>query len=1419
MTKVSESQSKPILPTSIPALDISLRGQHLIEASAGTGKTWTLTGIVLRLLIEAKRAPEHIIATTFTRAAAAEMRERIRMRLVDFYQLLQWIGRLRADENNRSWLYPKQTQKQSQTNRQQQDKAVSASSTQVLLDESLDTEFADSTIEEKLQQREINLKKSADDLGIQDTLEDPINWYLLIYLLDNEATYPLAEASRRTALVLSTLDKLFVGTLDSLAQKWLREYSAETGYQLGMSISEDEQAQIDSIIHDEVRAFRSRMYYGEPKIYELLQKSNRLTTLDDHQKVVERALQFYSASIDEVAITPLNLAGIGQCIDDVLSSDDGLLASMEDKGYRSDMGVSGNSLLHKNIEEWSGLKRLLSDKGVDSIVHLTEKQKKLLQACQLAQISYEDGGKQFKKTAEKERQLFAKNDTTTALAELGVLCSAVESHLDSLIDGLQRHIALKVRQQLPVQLEDKHETTFSLQMLRLNQALQGFQGDKLAQYIRHHYPVALIDESQDINTEQAAMIEHIYLPKKLRHLHEQEQSLRNGFLLLVGDPKQAIYGFRGGDVATYNAMKRRFQNQPLTLNINRRSHSALIAALNAWFGSENAENINPALAELGDDIYYHTIEAHREQSRLSCLKFNSDLTSIDEKMQPAKPIMLLSVTNEPENEEEYTEEQMVALHIQQRLESGESLEGRPIAPSDIAVLSKAKKELTQLQYELDKLGIDTVKTAEVNIFSTSMCKDIFSVLEAVMYPFKSEVVNRALTSQWYGLSLAQVQSMRQETGEMENYDSEDYQGFLQYFKQASKQWQQFGLLSAIQFLLARSPLIKNHDGPEEIKTVWERLAGLDDGERQLIDLRQLIDILTQHGMAMGEYELLEWLKGNMASPPSTEWAVQQQLPTQSGVQLMTIHKSKGLEFPIVYVLGMNKNIKKGNKGKYQLYLYDDTTEGEWQRRLTVKAGTSEDEQHYANIELNNELGEFKRLCYVAMTRASEQVIVVAKDDKPVKNKKPIKELLEAKYAYQPLKHWLYSDEVYRIPEHMIEHMTQITSLKQSSDVMDNLRHQDSLHEQNEKALIPQDTEQPMDYPDYATVIKQRHFKGWSKTSFTALSRQLEESVQTTAINDPDYDGIEQIIFDHDSAIQLTDKKPYNQHEDNSQALVDSVLSEDDIRFTFVKRANAGSFLHKVFEVIDFNNPQLWSAVIDRQILDFQLPIQYASQSLIHQYFKNEGLSDKHIATASIDTRHEDLKSWINEVLSVPLLASGRALHTLPESSRFAELGFNMGLGEGFNPAAIGHLIKEFLPNEVSKHINLSQQDNKHIFRYLRGEIDLVYEYAGKFYVVDYKSNHLGNSLSKYTKENLETAMNKAGYWLQALIYQVALHRYLKMRIPDYSGNEDKYLGAVEYVFLRGMSNQQPASDASSGRVCWDIPVDLVIALDGLFGLG
>ncbi|BBI67895.1 hypothetical protein PKHYL_20860 [Psychrobacter sp. KH172YL61] len=152
--------------------------------------------------------------------------------------------------------------------------------------------------------REDWLKEQAKHARLNAIMDDPINLHLVGYLLDHVYSYPMAEAIRRTALVLTTLDKLFVGTLDSLAQKWLTEYSSETGHQQGMAIIEDSSIEqvTDSIIHDELRQFQSRLYHEQPKLYALMDQQGKLTAVGDHKNFVSRSLNFISAPIDEIKL-------------------------------------------------------------------------------------------------------------------------------------------------------------------------------------------------------------------------------------------------------------------------------------------------------------------------------------------------------------------------------------------------------------------------------------------------------------------------------------------------------------------------------------------------------------------------------------------------------------------------------------------------------------------------------------------------------------------------------------------------------------------------------------------------------------------------------------------------------------------------------------------------------------------------------------------------------------------------------------------------------------------------------------------------------------------------------------------------------------------------------------------------------------
>lgn len=1497
----STTEVNTVMPTDeqsiAPAVLVGLTGEHLIEASAGTGKTWTLTGILLRLLIEAKRAPEQIIATTFTRAAAAEMRQRVNERLIDFYQVLQWLNTLQDNLDYNENLYPEALQVLPEMIEPNNKNNATNNATKPLSkNNNKASKISPNERASFKSEREEWLKQQAKLAGMSERVDDPINLHLVGYLLDNVSTYPLADALRRTELVLTTLDKLFVGTLDSLAQKWLAEYSAETGYRKGMGITEDIKVVTDGIIHDELRQFQSQLYYNQPKIYQLLQDKGDITGVDDHRKAVEKALTFISAPIDEVDIDGSFAFNELEALLAVFKSLDLKdIAPYFDKDYRKSQGIRGKSNLDTKIMHIEDIQKAVHQYGYNFYNHLNDEAIKVYAAIKSVFPDLEGKIVGFNNNKEKFHSTFINLKTIKTLKEIHDKTDELDEYLKNIITTLNRNIVMSVRAKLPSILEERNETTFTLQMVRLNQALSGRQGHKLARYIRHHYPVALIDESQDINGEQAQMIERIYLPSNQARnpTHKQlldgalganDQSANsdaekkiNTFLLLVGDPKQAIYGFRGGDVANYNHMKAKFKD-PMTLNLNRRSNAQLIDALNHWFGcpipliientnnptfelsvrNENSlSNINfNVLSELGENIHYQYIKAHNQQAKLSWqmtashsantnvnldsnpleVKANTTASSIDE-LLPNKPVAIIHL---PKDDNDYDESEATAYHIAALLESQQTIEGRPIRPSDIGVLGRRKLELKRIEDLLIKLEVPTLSTSEVSIFETMMAADLVALMEAMLRSYRRDTINRALTSQFFGLSLRQVKAMMVSHDNNsgadndltvgsgladEDKNAQRYQDFITHIKEAAERWQNRGILPALHHLLGKSPI--------HPKGAWQSLAALADGERHIMDLRHLLDILAQYSMNMGEHELLSWYKQNMTTISTGDWAKQQPLPTESGVQLMTIHKSKGLEFPIVYVVGMDgASNESGFREKHGLYLYNahdlslssniKSTETEqvtgWQRQLSPVKGTSNDSSCFTQVESDENYSERKRLGYVAFTRASEQLYIVLKDPKDKKG-----------FDRKPALKWLETTEPkFVLPERLQSKVGWIAGHKifEFNEQKDSKSKQ-SLTVNTSSSEIKSVT--PINYPNLDQLMPSKFFYGWAKTSFTALARQLTDQSQDLAIMDERSDDDLYIATNRqwDNTTNIAQISVKSISIDNSH--ITALKPVDDIRFSFVKGANAGTFLHEVFEKIDFVNQSLWSTVIDKAIRDYQLPSRYTSaeQQLRVMTYK-EPLANN----LADSTSHQALLGWIDEVIKTPLSASNQTLESIPTHKRFAELSFNMGLSENFRVEGLNDVFRHHLPDEPDKHVMLTKHNIPHLYRYLRGEIDLVYEHAGKYFVVDYKSNYLGNSLSDYNEQTLSEAMSKAGYWLQAAIYQVALHRFLSIRIKDYVGNEEQYLGAVEYVFLRGtlassmedklVEDNFDNSLALSlqqrfGLVKWDMPINFIKALDAAFG--
>lgn len=1453
-----DAESLPHLP---PAVTLPLTGRHLIEASAGTGKTWTLTGVMLRLIVQAGQPCEKIIATTFTRSAAAEMRQRIRERLQDFYQLLQMINHFTFTPLNDSDLDSSKTiavQKYAHFIAQMQALAAQKnllSKYQDPINKHLIEWVAkqvfglpvDVTAAVSPKESLITPKPTADDS--ENSTHKPV-----------KNTVNFRIALQRTTLALNQLDRLFVSTLDSLCQKWLREYSSETGFSAEVQISNDVSGIIKGMIHDQIRAFMAQVNANMPELYPMMFDNKVFLPVDDYYEAVNRALNFYTADIDTVPLTAFDTTAIKALMQSIAGYDDSGFEAYFDSDFRKAQGFSAGNKLHKHFNEIKNLQNLLSTGDINNVFAMYKVGNivKVLEGIEDLYVN----NKGFNSKKEQQSATFKSFDIVDNIWQLIQQTQALQDYFKQVNFYFTQFISRYVRTHLPKRLESQRLTTFALQLARLNDALSGKKGQSLARYIRHQYPIALIDESQDINTEQALLIQRVYLQdfeldtadkaekSKAKTYHTPSQ-----FLLLVGDPKQAIYGFRGGDVQNYTTLKKLFPEQPRSLNQNHRSSAALIDSLNHWYGvgeqdidpdqADQLPNVNQQPYFMGREIYYRKISATRQTAELvvanaaeneaaSLPAFNH--IAIEYKAPYSQQVVAVAENDAISNDTSSSNDiisssdqktvdyaDAIAAQIFDLFDDSKPLsyQTRGLTLSDICVLAVKNSELHTIERRLHHHGIATVRGGSQSVFGDSMSVDLMTLQSVLLTPFSESKLKSLMLSSFFQLTLEQINqlydALNQTNAQEAQGQTHPHQAstntslaeIQQLVLTASELWQKHSFLVAIQWLL-NQPLTL----PSQITlNFWQRLAKHPNGERLLIDLRQLLDIISdQFNGQVGEHQLFEWFCAQVQQQPKEDWSTQQRLPSDEGVQLMTVHASKGLEFPIVFVVGFTGESKAKFYGA-PLYLYGIQTTHQatpqltqnndnplLSRRLTALPSQLADNNpinliNYVAIEDQSAYEERLRLLYVALTRAKEQVYLVT-----VAKKSAVKNSALAPFMDDLAK--------FAVKETLTETTNTINSNSLSKYFDSKLKFTSKTNGQNEQNA----TVAKIDYDEIIKVITIDTFKGWANTSFTALSRYIDHTSVDTVVNAEDRQDDDILSAAHTRLLPIS----------NNRLAGESSNEVNSIRFNFEKGTNSGTFLHSVLEDIANNyneTPELavpqqqdaradklkrWSVMVDRTLRRYQMPSNYFStkESSAGQYGNWHDIN--------IDDLQPDyiaLVDWLDDIIHTPLAASAVPLVNIKYNQKVAELGFNLRLNQHLSFSDLNALFHQFdIPLQLQ-----SQEVNTMVWQYLKGEIDLVYQHGTHFFIVDYKSNYLGHDFDSYNPSALYDAMTTHSYWLQASIYQVALHRYLKLRLANYDINT--HLGAVEYAFLRGMS---PKHDIR-GRLVKQFDSAFILALDDMFG--
>ncbi len=1208
-----------------PIVDMQFQGLHWIEASAGTGKTFTLSSLMVRIFL-GPYLPNQVIATTFTRAAAAELKNRIRARLVE---TLRYFERCQT-----------------------------------------------------LTETEIQAKIAAET--------DP----LFQKVLSDYATR-VDFARERLKLVIDQLDELFVGTLDSFSQKLLREFSFESGKIERADITDDAKSYTYQLIHDVLREW---IQLQPQNVVDYLLLNQKLKSQDAYVPVVENSLNFASAQFQEVQAPELDLKQFEQLVDEFIQLDLSLIESLSeyysaDGQYHSVIGKKWrtDSLMHRTLcEDLPAFIQALAEQRCYALFapHFETTLKNLTELATK---------KVLNKCAEEVLNQFNQHVLIQSLKHFCEALSKLNMDLDLLDAYLKFYLSREVKKRLPQVLQQKSETTFAQQIRTLSEALQGEQGLRFAKFVQARYPLILVDEFQDTNQDQDNMLARIWRDQK-RYMQ--------GCMIMVGDPKQAIYGFRGGDMLTYNKARADVlskQGRQYSLRHNHRSVKVLVQAVDALFQRQ---------MDFGEEVIYSPVEAgSRPHPAL--------IDAEGENHQPLRWLLLNDKKDEP-IQVAWKIRDLLNQGIEEKLYLAEKTGPRYLIENDIAILSKNHDGLDKAQYELERLGIRVNRPSKRSVFDHAVAKDVGAVLAAIMHPYDEGKIKRALLSRLLGFNLQQLIQLEAQADGLSQ--------FIYDFDCIREMWLQKGFLTAWQYCL-------------NLFQVWKNLVATQsrDNERSVVNLRHLTELLCQHSeQYQGAQKLYHWYLKQLQSPAEREWELERKLSNEAGVQLMTIHQSKGLEFKIVFLLGADKDFREMNKTlnfSTVEHVHPVTGKVDIQRVVAVNDKHLLDQnaidQHNARA-----VAEQHRLWYVALTRASHRVYALLQDQEGKSNHGL------AFWRGQDFAHPASADEALL----------------------------------NERPLKLQAKQQEL-LPLQALQFPSQRFYPRSKTSFSALAQHLsrKQAMDALAVN--------------------TEQMPSAADEIHVIEVIEIVANQPLawIKRNFPMGTVAGTFLHEIFEHIDFKDQQDWSLEIRRRFKNDYPALWQELSSKYEQEFQQVD-EEQLIGWMS---------EWLAEVLTTPLHQDFQ-LNQLNEHEYLAEFPFYLSLSD--HVLAIQRIHQLY----AEHGIDMLDFNPANSARYLTGSIDLVYFDGQHYHIADYKSNFLGTDQSHYVETEIKQSMSQASYWLQAGLYLVALHRYLTVHMQDY--DIEKHLGGASYLYLRGMNGQ-----AQQGFYHWKPEAEFILRLDAILG--
>lgn len=1166
--------------------DIDLHQRNLIEASAGTGKTYALAGLFARaVIVERLRVPQ-ILAVTYTVAATQELHERVRLRLKQALDLAH------------AW------------------------------------------------------REGDGETREGDAAEIAMLRRLILQSLVAEPRESLPALRQRLARALREMDLAAIATIHGFCQRVLREHALDTRQPLIASeLETGSAAQREKLAADLWREFsqdREGAAFLRRRFGRLQDLARRLRDLlspepllpPAPQTLIDPRPQLMQAWAQVCHLFTVHGESACGKIDEAIAG-----SVLNASQYKAEHAVS--------LRRWLQS----STRSLSPPIELHPKLHKFVP------VVLEKGTLKAKLGRTPQSPLF---ESFQPLVDAMV---AVELWRE--VHDLQQLHALRAD---AVRRERTRKQAFNVRdyddlIGELHAAVASDPGT-LSSALRKQFPCVLVDEFQDTDARQWEIFSRLF---------------GEGGLILVGDPKQAIYRFRGGDVNAYVKAADTAQRESV-LELNFRSRPCVIDAVNTLFQSM-PEGL------LGEGIAFLPTEAGGKTNDSDFLLDGHPAPAIDFHVIPAS-----------ESGKDYTKPvsvriaaELCASDILQRLQpvSGSSLSirdrrtqaMRPLQPRDFAVLVRDHRQAAEIRHALSVRGVPAVASGKESLYQSEEAQDLLTLLLALRSPGDDRRLRAVLATPllgWDAQRIVALDAASETPGSSSGHALRQWQQDLVAWR---TRWERHGPQAMLAEVLAANA---------------ERLLQQAGGERRLTNYLQLGELMqSASGRNLGTQGQLDALRHDIAHADGENEAQQPRLESDAGrVQILTLHKSKGLEFPLVYLpfAGIGRQEKVNGLAMYTDE--DGQRVRQWETAEVFAGAPAWAEAK--RLHLKEEAAEDMRLLYVGLTRASEALWLCC-GPLSQHGSTPLNRLMGAAAPTPELRARLAGKATFS----------------------------EGLAPIGKPARLPPLSAERV--PKSRTAHRRLH-RDWWIHSFSQLHKQQSHGVSVM---------IETLPADDEAPLA-------------------AAVSAHPRQF-FGSRF--GNVLHHALEHVDFAT---W-----RDHVGERPP---ASQ----ERFLIEALNSQGYPQRVHEAGLRELAPLVARTLNATL-PEGLRLCDLPAESRLIELEFHLALR--------GATTQAFLELLHRHGVALDRNDFgvwTQLSGLLNGKIDLTYRHGGRVYVMDYKSN----DLPAYDAAALSHTMASSEYDLQALLYTLAVHRWMRLRIGS-AYDYDRDFGGVRYVFCRGLETIEP----------------------------